>query len=194
MATQEEALLAVRTLISYLGDDPDREGLQDTPARVLKAWRQDWARGYTGVPTELIRLFERTDGKDCISVPRYNQMVVIRDIDVFSHCEHHMTPFFGKVHIAYVPDTHGLIGLSKMARIVNHFARRLQVQERLTEQVADFLAGELSADVGVRMSCIHMCMLSRGVQQAHSSTLTTALRGAFYDDPTTRQEFLQACA
>lgn len=191
MPTQEEALLAIRTLISYLGDDPDRDGLQDTPARVLKAWRQDWAQGYiTCAPAELIRLFDR--GADLTQ--RFDQMVVIRDIDVFSHCEHHMTPFFGKAHIAYIPSDAGLIGLSKIARVVNHFARRLQVQERLTEQVAEFLATELSPDIGVRMSCVHMCMLSRGVQQAHSSTITTALRGAFYDDPTTRAEFLQACS
>lgn len=191
MPTHKKALAAVRTLIEYLGDDPDREGLRDTPERVLKAWKQDWAAGYPYTdPHALIKLFEPA----ARSSQRFDQMIVIRDIDVFSHCEHHMTPFFGKAHIAYVPSEKGLIGLSKMARIVNYFARRLQVQERLTEQVAEFLAAQLSPDVGVRISCIHMCMLSRGVQQAHSSTLTTALRGEFHDNQTTRQEFLQACA
>jgi GTP cyclohydrolase I len=123
---------------------------------------------------------------------RYNQMVVVKDITLYSHCEHHMTPFFGSAHIAYVPGKAGLVGLSKLARVVDIFARRLQTQERITTQIADCLSMELSDHIGVLIEAQHMCMISRGVQQPHSTTITTALRGDFFHDQATRAEFLQA--
>jgi GTP cyclohydrolase I len=194
--TRAEALTAVRTLIAYIGDDPQREGLLDTPERVLKAWGKDWGRGYQEIaPADLIRTFEGQHNPAYLhpAPRRYDQMVVVKNIDIFSCCEHHMAPFFGRAHIAYVPGSKGLVGLSKLARVADHFSRRLQVQERLTEQVAGFLAEHLSPHIAVMLACTHLCMVSRGVQQAHSITQTTALRGDFYNDPTTRAEFLRAC-
>lgn len=193
--TSDQAIEAIRTLISFIGDDPYREGMIETPLRVLKAWGKDWGRGYEPIePQELIKLFEVGESKRNYSGrKRFDQMVIVKDITLFSHCEHHMTPFFGRAHIAYIPGERGLIGLSKMARVIDHFSRRLQVQERLTVQIADFLAQHLAGDIGVTLSCTHLCMVSRGVQQPHSTTQTTALRGAFYDDPTTRAEFIRAC-
>lgn len=193
-AHRDEALKAVQTLIAYIGDDPTRPGLKDTPQRVLEAWEKAWGRGYQPLhPHELIKLFEAEAQVDP-KRPIYNQMIVQRDITCFSHCEHHMTPFHGVAHVAYVPDARGLVGLSKLARVVDHFARRLQVQERLTEEIAGFLATHLSPHVGVTLDMRHMCMISRGVSQQHSSTITTALRGNFYDLPAARAEYLQAIA
>lgn len=187
--TIEQAREAVRTLIAYIGDDPSRPGLKDTPDRVLNAWRADWGTGYhERLPAELLRTFENGDG----GTP-YNQMVVVRNITFHSNCEHHMVPFFGQASIAYVPGGKGIVGLSKLTRVVEYFSRRLQVQERLTEQIADFLETHLSGDIGVLLTATHTCMASRGVRQPHSETLTTALRGDFYRDATTRSEFLRAC-
>jgi GTP cyclohydrolase I len=189
MPTYDEALKAVRTLIEFIGDDPKRPGLRETPKRVLHAWMQDWGVGYANPnPEELLRMFENGEG----STP-YDQMVVMRGISYSSHCEHHIVPFFGSACIAYIPGEAGIVGLSKLARVVEHFARRLQTQERLVEQVAEFLHNHLAQDVAVSLEATHLCMVSRGVRQPHAITVTTALRGAFYNDPTTRSEFLAAC-
>jgi GTP cyclohydrolase I len=177
-----EAIKGIQSLIRYLGDDPDRPGLLDTPERVLNAWLHDWGIGYNGASRPTMRLFPQ-EGKT------YDQMVLVTNIHIFSHCEHHMTPFFGRADIAYIPNGH-VLGLSKIARIVNWRARRLQVQERLTTEVADDME-EVSPNVGVVMRCKHMCMISRGVQQPESSTTTSALRGAFKNEPECRAEFLK---
>lgn len=138
--SSECALEAVRTLIRFIGDDPTRAGLLDTPERVLRAWEADWGWGYSDTITaeDLLRTFPATPG-ECA----FNQMVCVKQIAVFSHCEHHLTPFFGEAHIAYIPSTIGIVGISKLARVVDYFARRLQVQERLTEQTADFLERQI---------------------------------------------------
>lgn len=190
MPSREEALAAVRTLIDYIGDDPDRPGLIDTPDRVLRAWEQDWGRGYrVKTAEELIRIFPAEAGRDIT----FSQMITVKNIAIFSHCEHHMTPFFGHAHISYIPAEIGLIGLSKLARVADYFSRQLQVQERLTENIADYLEAQLSSAVGVMLECQHMCMISRGIQQPGTLTTTTALRGEFLYDVSTKQEFLRAC-
>ena len=207
----EKALEAVRTLIRYIGDDPTREGLQATPGRVLRAWTTAWGKGYFNVDgwpegeqvrlEGLFKLFDREaiEGTydpdhqaDALSTT-YNEMVFVRDIAVYSHCEHHMTPFWGTATIAYLPAKRGIIGLSKLPRVVEHFARRLQVQERLTVQVADALARYLSPHAGVLMNCSHFCMISRGIMQPNITTQTTALRGLFMEDSVVRAEFLNGC-
>ncbi len=199
---EEKALEAVRTLIRYIGDDPDRAGLEETPLRVLRAWRSAWGKGYIPLLTKtkhLATLFKLFDAEqhplhDDIALSNtYNEMVFVRDIAVYSHCEHHMTPFWGSATIAYLPVRRGVIGLSKLARVVDHFARRLQVQERLTVEVANALAEHLSPHAGVMMNCHHFCMLSRGISQANITTQTTALRGDFMKDPAVRAEFLNGC-
>lgn len=195
-----KALEAVRVLLAYIGDDPNRPGLVDTPQRVLKAWEQSWGHGYREIgPETLLTLFEphgvspfpERDKQQFIHAT-FDEMVVVRDITMYSHCEHHLAPFFGVAHVAYVPSALGIVGLSKLARVVDHFARRLQVQERLCVQIADFLAEHLSAHVGVQIKATHMCMVSRGVQQPHAQTVTTALRGNLSSGEP-RAEFLQAC-
>jgi GTP cyclohydrolase I len=186
--TEDAALAAVRTLISYIGDDPARPGLRDTPKRVLRAWRESWGAGYQLPPTNIITLFQG-DREQC------DEMVVLRGIQFHSHCEHHMAPFFGTVDIGYIPAFgRGVLGLSKLARIVAHVSRQLQVQERLTAQVADYIAAKVSADVAVLVRATHTCMTSRGVQQPNTTTITSALRGKFFDDPTVRAEFLRLTA
>lgn len=204
--TESEAEEALRKLIQYIGDDPGRAGVTDTPRRVLKAWRESWGVGYQKkAPDELIRLFENPappppeyhEGLSAFlshkSPPEfYSQMVMVRKIAFFSHCEHHLAPFFGTASIGYIPDDRGIVGISKLARVTTYYSRRLQVQERLTAQVASFLSEHLSAHVAVTMEAAHMCMMSRGVQQANALTRTTALHGDFLSDPTVRAEFLQA--
>ena len=201
IATWDETLAAVRTLIRFIGDDPARPGLNETPERVLRAWWETWGKGYyineecaTAELKNLFKLFDAEDetGNAELSI-RYNEMVFIRDIAVNSHCEHHMTPFWGTATIAYLPSRRGVIGLSKLARVVDHFARRLQVQERLTVQVADALAAHLSPHAGVMLNCSHFCMISRGIMQPNITTQTTALRGVFINDPAVRTEFLHGC-
>lgn len=211
--TFEEALQAVQTILAYIGDDASRAGLAGTPGRVLKAWRDDWGRGYQPFDADqTLTLFE-TEMEELdtlnltmnlsqpISFPprsrlvgwpskRHNQMIVVKDITMFSTCEHHMAPFWGVAHIGYMPSMLGLVGLSKLARIVDHFSRRLQTQERITEEVADCLANHLSANIAVMIEARHMCMISRGVNQPKSTTITTALRGKFLAKETVRQEFL----
>lgn len=189
---------AIRTLIRHIGDDPSREGLLATPERVLKAWSQDWGRGYHAAdPRELMRLFDSLPNETPFIMedwhPAYNEMVIVRDINLYSTCEHHLAPFFGEAHIGYVPVRRGIIGLSKLARIVDHFSRRLQTQEHLTVQIADCLAEHLSPHIGVILSCHHTCMSSRGVMQPNARTITTALKGNLYELPEARSEFLQAC-
>jgi len=172
----------VRRQLELLGEDADREGLLKTPSRVAKAMA--WlTRGYEMNAVDVIgdALFEENaDG-----------MVMVRDIELYSMCEHHMLPFFGKAHIAYIPDGR-VVGLSKLARVVDVFARRLQVQERMTEQIAQALADVLKPKgVGVVIECAHMCMAMRGVEKQNSKTITSALIGNFRSDAKTREEFLR---
>lgn len=165
------------------GDDPNREGLHDTPARVVKAW-EHWTSGYSVDIGSLFRVFE--DGGE-----RYDQMVIVKDIPFYSKCEHHLADFFGTVTCAYIPNGK-VVGLSKLSRVVDAYARRLQVQERLTDQIADAINMYLQPQgVGVLVRARHMCMESRGVCQQGHHTITTAVRGAIRDEPQTRSEFLR---
>jgi GTP cyclohydrolase I len=172
----------VRRMLVLVGEDPSREGLRNTPARVSRsmAWL---TRGYgTSVSDVVGNGIFRSDG--------HRNMVMVRDIELYSLCEHHMLPFFGKAHVAYIPDGH-IVGLSKIPRIVEVFARRLQVQERLTEQIATAIDEVLKpTGVGVVIEAYHLCMMMRGVEKQNSRTITSAVRGAFRDDPKTREEFL----
>ncbi len=172
----------VRLMLPHVGEDPGREGLLQTPARVAKSLR--WlTRGYG-------KSVENVVG-DAVFEEKHRSMVLVRDIEVYSLCEHHMLPFFGKAHIAYYPDGR-IIGLSKLPRIVDVFARRLQVQERMTDQIADALMTVLEPmGVGVVVEAYHLCMMMRGVQKQNSKTVTSALRGIFLDDAKTRDEFLR---
>lgn len=181
VVSEEEMCQAVRTLLLGLGEDPDREGLLDTPKRVVKAL-QFLTSGYHQSIDELLNgavFHEDTD-----------EMVLVRDIDLFSSCEHHILPIIGRVHVAYMPNGK-VIGLSKLARICEMYARRLQVQERLTAQIADAIEGLLQPQgVAVVVEATHMCMVMRGVQKPGSWTVSSAMRGVFADDPKTRQEFM----
>jgi GTP cyclohydrolase IA len=169
-------------LIQFIGDDPEREGLQETPARVEKAWR-DWTCGYKQDAGEVLKAFR--DGGEV-----YDEMVVVRGLPFYSHCEHHLAPFFGTADIAYVPNGK-IVGLSKLSRLLDVFAKRLQVQERLTGQVADALMEHLSPKgAGVTIRARHLCMESRGIQKQGHETITNALRGVIYEDPRARAEFL----
>lgn len=178
------AVTAVQTLLLYIGEDITRPGLEETPERVLKAWRECWGRGYLEHKPELhIKCFPHMPD---------DQMVVVSGIAFYSMCEHHMAPFYGYASIAYIPDARGVTGLSKLARVVDGYSRRLQVQEGLTRDIADGLTRALSADVGVRLAATHTCMSTRGVMQPNALTTTTALRGEFYANAQTRAEFLRA--
>lgn len=171
----------VRELVARLGEDPSRDGLKDTPRRVASAFRE-LTRGYRQDPRKVLQkaLFDVT----------YDEMVIVKDIEVFSLCEHHLMPFFGKLHVAYIP-RRKVIGLSKTARIVDIFARRFQIQERLTRQVADIIQEAIEpAGVGVVCEAQHLCMMMRGVEKQHSSTITSAMLGVFRENPKTREEFL----
>jgi GTP cyclohydrolase I len=180
--SREEAEAAVRTLIRWAGDNPEREGLQDTPKRVAAAYRELYA-GYGDDPaTVLDRVFEEVEG--------YGDMVVVRDIPFHSQCEHHMLPFHGVVHVAYYPSA-GVVGLSKLARVVDVFARRLQTQETMTVQIAEAVDDALKArGVAVLADAEHMCMSMRGVQKAGARTLTTRFTGVFAEDPAEQVRFL----
>jgi GTP cyclohydrolase I len=181
LTKEAEALAAVRTLLEYIGEDPARAGLAGTPSRVLKAWREDWGAGYRAAMPRL-SLF-REPGID------YNQMIVVQGMEFHSMCEHHLAPFFGTVDVGYIPSRdNGILGLSKFSRLANFFAQRLQVQERLTAQIADALSEHVSPHVAVRIRAKHMCMCSRGVRQRASVTTTAAIRGLFYDSAP-RNEF-----
>ncbi len=171
-------------LLQFVGEDATRGGLLETPGRAAKAW-QKWTSGYGQDPADVLKVFE-DGGED------YNQMVMVRNIPVYSHCEHHLAAIFGKASVAYIPNGK-IVGLSKLNRVVEIFARRLQVQERLTQQIADALNTNLEPKgVAVRLECRHMCMESRGVCQQGHSTITTALHGVFQDDPSAKKEFLDA--
>jgi GTP cyclohydrolase IA len=174
----------VRRLLELLGENPDRAGLMDTPARVSKSLR--WlTRGY--------RRTARAELGRALFQEKYRSMVLVKDIELYSLCEHHMLPFFGRAHIAYIPDGR-IVGLSKLARLVEVFARRLQVQERLTEQIADALWSELQpSGVAVVIEASHLCMMMRGIEKQNSRTITSAMRGTFLDDLRTREEFLRLC-
>lgn len=180
--TREDAERAVRTLLDWIGDDPEREGLRQTPARVAKAF-EDWYSGYREDPVEFLRrTFYEVDG--------YDEMVVLRDISFVSHCEHHMAPIIGKVHVGYLPDRK-VVGISKLARVVETFARRLQVQETMTSQIAHCIHDVLKPKgVGVLVEGSHQCMTTRGVQKQGVAMITSQLLGQFRSDPRTRAEFM----
>ena len=179
--SEQEALAAVRTLIRWAGDDPDREGLVETPDRVVKAYGEFFA-GYESDPVEAL---SRTFGE-----VEYDEMVVLRDIPLESHCEHHMVPFTGVAHVGYLPDRR-VVGISKLARVVDVFAKRLQIQEKLTRQVADAIQSVLQPHgVGVVIEATHACMTTRGVHKTGVKMVTSCLLGSFRDDPSTRREFL----
>jgi GTP cyclohydrolase I len=180
--SREEAQEAVRTLIRWAGDDPDREGLRNTPSRVAKAY-EEWFDGYNSDPEELLqRTFKETDG--------YDEMVVLRDIRFESFCEHHMAPIIGVAHIAYLPE-HRVVGISKLARLVEVYAKRLQIQEKMTAQIANCLNEALQPKgVAVVLEATHQCMTTRGVHKSGVSMVTSRMLGAFRDDQSTRREFL----
>ena len=177
----------ISQLLTYIvGEDASREGLRETPARVVKAW-QHWCKGYNENPADILKVFE--DG-----AAKYDEMVLVRDIPLYSKCEHHLADIFGTASVAYIPNGK-IVGLSKISRLVDCFARRLQVQERLTVQIADALVEHLQPKgVGVIVRARHMCMESRGICQQGHHTVTTALRGVIKEDSRTRSEFLAACA
>ena len=172
----------VRRELELIGEDPEREGLLKTPSRVAKSMKF-LTEGYNSSAEEVV-------GKG-IFKEEHDNMIMVRDIELYSLCEHHMLPFFGKAHVAYIPNGK-IVGLSKIPRIVDVYARRLQVQERLTEQIAEGLCSVLNpSGVGVVIEAYHLCMMMRGVQKQNSKTITSALRGAFREDPKTRDEFLR---
>ena len=181
--SEEEAKAAVRTLIAWAGDDPDREGLKDTPKRVIKAFREFFA-GYDEDPrAALSRTFEDVGG--------YDDIVMLRDIEFASHCEHHMVPFIGRCHIAYLPDDK-VVGISKLARVLDIFAKRLQTQETMTAQIAHAIDQQLKPrGVAVFIEAVHMCMSLRGVEKRNVATVTTEFLGAFREDPALQVRFME---
>ena len=183
--SREAAMEAVRILIAWAGDDPRREGLAETPDRVVDAYGE-WFDGYGADPAkELSRVFSDVQG--------YDDMVLVRDIEVESHCEHHMAPFIGKAFVAYMP-TNQVVGLSKLARVVEIFSHRLQTQETMTQQIVDAIGDHLEpAGVAVLIDAEHQCMTTRGVKHRHASTITTRFTGVFKDDPALQDRFLRLC-
>jgi len=170
----------IRLQLLRVGDDPSREGLLETPNRVIKSWNEIYS-GYNKKPEDLLTVFEAGG---------YNQMVILKDIELFSMCEHHMLPFFGKAHVAYIPGEK-VIGISKLARLVDIYARRLQIQERIGEQVTDALMTFLKPKgAACIIEATHMCMRMRGVAKQHSTMITSSLKGVFLDDLATRQELI----
>src|SRR5215813_6128736 len=180
--SREAAESAVRTLLLWAGDDPTREGLRDTPARVARAY-EDWFSGYNEDPEEfLLRTFEEVEG--------YDDMVVLKDIRFESHCEHHLAPIIGKVHVGYLPNNK-VVGISKLARVVDAYARRLQVQEKMNAQIAHCIQKVLEPKgVAVVIEATHQCMTTRGVHKSGVSMVTSTMLGAFRDNARTRREFL----
>ena len=180
--TRDQAEAAVRTLLSWAGDDPSREGLIDTPKRVVKAY-EEWFAGYLMDPSEYLkRTFEEVEG--------YDEVVALRDIRLESHCEHHMVPIIGRVHVGYLPDKR-VVGISKLARVVDAYAHRLQIQEKLTAQIANTLQDVLQPrGVAVVIEAAHQCMTTRGVHKSDVTMVTSRMLGAFRDNGETRREFL----
>lgn len=184
--TREQAMDAVRTLLAWAGDDPGREGLIETPRRVVEAF-EEWFSGYGEDPDKLL-------GKTFEDVEGYDDIVMLRDIEVESHCEHHMAPFLGKAYVAYVP-TDRVVGISKLARVVEVFARRLQNQETLTRQIAQAIESGLKPrGVAVLIDAEHQCMTTRGVHHRHVSTITTNFTGVFKTDLAMQERFLSFCS
>jgi len=181
--TREAAEEAVRTLLRWAGEDPAREGLRDTPTRVVSAYRE-WFAGYAADPADYLRrTFEEVGG--------YDEMIVLRDIAFESHCEHHMAPIIGRVHVGYLP-TDKVVGISKLARVVDGYAKRFQVQEKLTAQIAGCIDEVLHPrGVGVVVDAVHQCMTTRGVHKLGVSLITSRMTGTFRSDARTRAEFLQ---
>jgi len=181
--TREAAEEAVRTLLRWAGEDPEREGLRDTPTRVVSAYRE-WFAGYAADPADYLRrTFEEVGG--------YDEMIVLRDIAFESHCEHHMAPIIGRVHVGYLP-TDKVVGISKLARVVDGYAKRFQVQEKLTAQIAGCIDEVLHPrGVGVVVDAVHQCMTTRGVHKRGVSLITSRMTGTFRSDARTRAEFLQ---
>jgi GTP cyclohydrolase IA len=180
--SREEAEKAIHTLLRWAGDDPSREGLLETPARVAKAF-EDWFSGYDQDPEEyLTRTFEEIEG--------YDDMVILRDIRFESHCEHHLAPIIGRVHVGYLP-TRRVVGISKLARVVEAYARRLQVQEKMNAQIANTIEKVLQPKgVAVVIEAAHQCMTTRGVHKPGTDLVTSRMLGCFRDNALTRQEFL----
>ncbi len=180
--TRDQAQEAVRTLLRWAGDDPDREGLLGTPDRVVRAY-EEWFAGYFEDPVEILkRTFEETDG--------YDEMVVLRDIRFESYCEHHVAPIIGIAHVGYLPDRR-VVGISKLARIVEIYAKRLQIQEKMTAQIANAIAGVLMPrGVGVVIEATHQCMTTRGIHKPGVAMITSQMLGEFRENPATRREFL----
>ena len=180
--SREEALKAVKTLIEWAGDDPTREGLIETPKRVVAAY-EEFFEGYNQDPEEILeKTFEEVEG--------YDEMVIVKDIRLESHCEHHIVPILGKAHIGYIP-TKRVVGISKLARIVDVFGKRLQTQETMTSQIANTIQKVLDPKgVAVVIDAGHQCMTTRGVHKTESSTVTSSMKGIFKENPVTRNEFL----
>jgi GTP cyclohydrolase I len=181
--SEQDARQAVETLLRWAGEDPLREGLHDTPKRVVNAYR-DWFSGYLSDPADYLRrTFEEVEG--------YDEMIVLRDIEFESHCEHHMAPIIGRAHVGYLP-TNKVVGISKLARVVDGYARRFQVQEKLTAQIARCINDVLKPrGVGVVIDAIHQCMTTRGVHKRGVSMITSKMLGDFREDARTRNEFLR---
>lgn len=172
----------IAEFLTAIGEDPKRGGLKETPTRFVRAWKH-WTSGYDQDPKDILKEFK--DGTE-----NYDEMILVKNIPVYSHCEHHLTPFFGVAHIGYVPYLK-IVGLSKLPRLVNIFARRLQIQERLTSQIANALVEHIRPiGVGVVLECRHLCMESRGIQQQGATTITSSIRGAIKNDSAARKEFL----
>jgi GTP cyclohydrolase IA len=180
--SRADAEAAIRVLLRWAGDDPEREGLRDTPARVARSY-EEFFKGYEEDPEALLaRTFEETEG--------YDEMVVLRDLRIESHCEHHMVPIIGRAHVAYMPGTR-VVGISKLARVVDAYCRRFQIQEKLTAQIANTIQDVLQPrGVAVVIEANHQCMSTRGVHKPGASMVTSRMLGAFRDDPSTRKEFL----
>jgi len=181
--SRKQAEEAVSTLLLWAGEDPQREGLIDTPKRVALAY-EDWFSGYKDDPVRYLRrTFEEVDG--------YDEMIVLRNIEFESHCEHHMAPIIGKAHIGYLPDTK-VVGISKLARVVEAFARRFQVQEKMTAQIANCIEDVLKPKgIGIVIEAVHQCMTTRGIHKSNVSMVTSQMIGAFRKDARTRAEFLR---
>ena len=184
--TREEAEAAVKTLISWAGDNPNREGLLETPKRVVKSYEEFYS-GYDQDPEDILsKVFEEVEG--------YDEIIIVKDIRLESHCEHHMVPILGKAHVAYIPDQR-VVGISKLARVVDLYAKRLQTQETMTAQIADTIDRVLKPrGVAIVIDAAHQCMSSRGVHKTETSTVTSRMLGAFRENPKSRMEFMNLIA